>query len=121
MIHRLIVDTNAIIYLVDKKRVDNLKTIGNQINEILVPTSVVEELKNLVSRSPTSETFKTALGIASVMKQYATSNRGDEAIIQTAKELGSFVLTNDKELKKRLKNLGIGVYSVRTNGNIVPA
>ncbi|MGC8506086.1 MAG: hypothetical protein ACP5NK_05195 [Thermoplasmata archaeon] len=121
MIHRLIVDTNAIIYLVEKKKVDNLRNIGNQINEILIPTSVVEELKILVARSPTSEVFRTALGIANSMKQYGTSGRGDEAIIQTARELGSFVLTNDRVLKKRLRNLGIGVYSVRTNGNIVPA
>jgi rRNA-processing protein FCF1 len=121
MFHRMIVDTNAIIYLVKKKRVDSLKNIGNQMNEIIIPTSVVDELRVLSERSPTSEVFRTALGLTATMKQYSTGYKGDDAIIQVAKELGSFVLTNDKDLKNRLKKLGIGVYSVRTNGNIVPS
>ena len=48
-----------------------------------------------------------------------TEGKGDDCILESAKIMNSMVITNDAELKKRLKKEGIKVIYVRKKAYLV--
>ncbi|MEM1578242.1 MAG: PIN domain-containing protein [Archaeoglobaceae archaeon] len=108
----LIFDTNALIYAV-KNRFDLSEF------KIIVPKTVVEELRKLESELSGDE--KTAVKVALRLIESAKvfeSGKGDEGILEVAKRTGCRIITNDKELRKRAKKLGLAVGYIKL-GKIV--
>jgi len=100
-----VIDTNAIIYAI-KQKVSLEKFL---FEEIVVPSSVVEELEKL---SINDINAKIALRLIQKYKVIETSKKGDEGIIDVALRNNGKVVTNDADLIKRLKLLGISAVSV---------
>jgi len=100
-----VIDTNAIIYAI-KQKVSLEKFL---FEEIVVPSSVVEELEKL---SINDINAKIALRLIQKYKVIETSKKGDKGIIDVALRNNGKVVTNDADLIKRLKLLGISAVSV---------
>jgi len=100
-----VIDTNAIIYAI-KQKISLEKFL---FEEIVVPSSVVEELEKL---SINDKNAKIALRLVQKYKVIETSEKGDEGVIDVALRNNGKVITNDADLIKRLKLLGISAVSV---------
>lgn len=76
--------------------------------EVLVPSCVVVELKGLKVKEA-----KAALSLAGKYKKVQTSLRGDQGVIEAAKEQGAAVVTNDQEIISILRKLSIPAIRMR--------
>ena len=105
----VILDTNALLWQF-RSKVD----IENELNRLLgayvivIPTSVLKELEYVRDRY-----VKAARKLAERYQIIATELKGDESIISLAQSMQAMVVTNDKELRKRLKEQGITVIFMR--------
>ncbi len=107
MNENLIIDTNALIYSI-KNKIDiteKLLYLPYTFN-VYVPECVVSELKGL---SKTHWYAKAALQIAFKFDILKSHGKGDDCILEMAKEINAFVLTNDRGLISRLKNCNIKI------------
>ena len=113
---KIILDTNSLIYAV-RKHVDlSVVLFGiNEINGIIIPECVLSELRGLSARN---QYARTALEMISRFEIINSEGKGDDCILETARRLGAFILTNDKELLIRAKSLGIRNASIRANGTV---
>ncbi|MCJ7606450.1 MAG: twitching motility protein PilT [Thermoplasmata archaeon] len=80
----------------------------------LVPSSVLGELNGLREKHA-----KAALALARKYEIVETDKRGDDAVIDVAERRSAVVLTNDRELIDRLRELGIGVVRLRSGRHLV--
>jgi len=76
--------------------------------EVLVPSCVIAELKKLKVKESGA-----ALSLAGKYKEVSTSRRGDEGVVEAAKEHRAAVVTNDQELISILRKLSIPVIRMR--------
>ena len=114
---KVILDTNALMMPFEininlERELDRL--LGAY--EILVPSSVIDELKKL------SEKDKAASSALKLAERYAvisTSKKGDFSIVHLAKELKAVVVTNDKILRKILRNEGIQLIFLRGKDHLI--
>lgn len=111
MANEIILDTNALILQFKEKLhlEDELQRLLGKY-EIIIPSSVIKELEKL---SEGNQNAMAALKYAQKFKKIDVEGKGDNSIIDLAERLGCYVLTNDKELIKRLKNKGIKVIRPR--------
>lgn len=105
-----IIDTNALIYSVKQKV--NLERFLK--DEIVIPTSVIKELKKL---STEDSWANLAIKLTERFKKFNSTKYGDEGIIEAALKTGGYVITNDTELREKLKNLGIRYIGI-TDGSV---
>ena len=86
------------------------------ICRIIVPRTVVEEMEHLAQKEG-SVGRAAKLGLNIVQKRgfrlVETENPGDDGVLETALRMDAAVLTNDKELKKRAKELNLPVIYLR--------
>ena len=59
-----------------------------------------------------------AVEIFKGIQRLPNDGNGDDAIVSTAVRSGCAVITNDRELKNKLKGMGIPTYSLRRYGRI---
>ena len=97
------------------------RLLGNY--HIIIPKPIVGELEFLVKngRGKKKHIAKPALDL---IKRYDiadldTSKKGDDAVIYFAQELSGIVVTNDRDLKKRLRELLIKVIYLRGKKRLV--
>lgn len=76
---------------------------------VVVPSSVIGEISNL----PGPE-GKGALALARKYRLVETALRGDDAVLDVAKKMSAAVLTNDRELIRRLRAENIPVVRLRS-------
>ena len=114
---KIILDTNSLIYAV-RRHVDlSVVLFGiDEINGIIIPECVLSELRGLSVRNPYA---RTALEMISHFEIISSEGKGDDCILETARTLGAFTLTNDRELLIRAKSLGIRNASIRANGTVM--
>lgn len=120
----VILDTSAIMMLfefsIDLE--DELtRLIGN--HHIVVPKPVIDELKILSERGKGKKRFiaRPALDLVS---RYEIVNRDaaekvDDAVLSLAKELQGVVITNDRELRKKLKAASLKTIYLRGKKQLV--
>jgi rRNA-processing protein FCF1 len=101
---KVVLDTNILLLPFSTKIDIDTELKRLDITEIYVPTSVVEELKNLAVKNNNA---KSALSLVSKYAIVATHKKGDLGVIDAAKSLNAAVATNDKELRKILKEQNI--------------
>lgn len=119
MVEKILVDTNVWIYAA-KNKVDVQQLLKKKfgIVGIYAPNVILKELEALnknAEKGTDREAAKLALKLIKQKKipQPKLAGTGDFAIINWAVENKGAVLTNDVELKIRLKALGVKVYYLR--------
>jgi rRNA-processing protein FCF1 len=81
---------------------------------MVVPGPMIGELKNLDNKHA-----KAALMLARKYEIMQTDGTGDDAIVEAAIRLNAYVLTNDKELRRRLRSLRIPMIYLRSHTHLV--
>ncbi len=112
-----VLDTNVLMYIFTE-RVDvfsQLRELG--FNKFVVPSKVVEELRNL-SVSLTGKERQAARFALSLVEKFCEvveieAVGTDIALLETARRFGCVLITNDKMLKKKAKREGIPVGYLR--------
>lgn len=89
--------------------------LGDDV-EIIVPSSVVDELERIPGEDWRR---RAALKLAREFRVVKAEGKGDEAIINLARRLKLPVVTQDKELKRRLKEEGLSVITLRERSYFV--
>jgi len=85
--------------------------------EIVVPSTVVEELKNVAQAQKNSEA-KVALKLAGKYRIVKAEGRGDRAVLALALELRAVLLTNDADLRKRARKAGLRTVCLRSRTHL---
>ena len=105
----VILDSNA-LFIPFKFGVDLEKELSRLLGScrIVVPSSVIKELKNLADHDA-----KAPLALAQRYETIQNEGNGDDAILKMAKKMNGIVVTNDKDLKKRLRGEKLPVIYLR--------
>lgn len=111
---RVVLDTNALLMPFEFSiNIDiELKALLGDC-EIFVPGPVIGELKRSKNKYA-----KVALALASKYKLYPMATQGDAGVIQSAKELDAYVVTNDFPMQKKLKAQGIRPIFLRSKNHL---
>ena len=83
--------------------------------EMLVPSSVLEELDN----AKPADLARAAKALASRCRVVAVDEKGDEAVIATALRKKAMVVTNDRALIGELKKRRVPVICLRSRSHLV--
>lgn len=111
----VVLDTNALLMPFEVKLNLDLeirRLVGNA--RVVVPGPMVGELKRCGAKHS-----KAAISLARKYEIIHTEKDGDEAIIELATKLDAFVVTNDKELRSRLRALKIPLIYLRSGTHAV--
>jgi rRNA-processing protein FCF1 len=117
----VILDSSAILMFFEFS-VDLEKELTSLIGayRLVVPTVVVKELQILAMRTRGQKKAAAALKL---IEKYDTidgdAGSADEALITIAEKTQGIVVTNDTELRKRLKNRGFPVIFLRGKKKLV--
>jgi len=105
----VILDTSA-IFMVFEYSVDLEQELTRLLGsfDIIVPAAVVEEIQKLFEYGSGKKKQLAKMSLQFI-KRYTSKEIGhgdmvDDLVISAAKELQGIVVTNDKELRKRLKS-----------------
>jgi len=111
---RVVLDTNALLMPFESSvNLDiELKSLLGDC-EIFVPGPVIGEL-----RRSKSKYAKAALALASKYKLHPMDTQGDAGVIQSAKELDAYVVTNDFPMQKKLRQQGIRPIFLRSKNHL---
>ncbi len=115
MAPRVILDTNALLMPFEFPiNIDlELKRLLGDC-EIVVPGPVIGEL-----RRSQNKFAGAALQLAAKYPIERTQMQGDKAIVELATSSRSYVVTNDRPLRAKLRRLGVPVISLRSGNHLV--
>ncbi len=122
---KAVLDTNVIIYSF-LSRVDLMSELErNDVVEVLIPSSVLEELERLSDKGgKEGRAARVALEYLSGLiskgkvKVVETAEKGDSALLEVAEKFGCAVITNDLELRRRAKRRGLATGCFRGKSRI---
>jgi rRNA-processing protein FCF1 len=123
---KIILDSNA-LFLPLQFKVDIFTEIQKLLNknfELILLSPVKHELEMLIEKSPpkTRKNAKFALDITEkftyVVTNYPPNTPVDDIIIKTASRWGCPVVTNDKLLRKRLRDISVPVIYLRQKSHL---
>ncbi|MEW6069171.1 MAG: PIN domain-containing protein [Candidatus Thermoplasmatota archaeon] len=111
---KVLLDTNALLAVFQFK-IDLEKELDRLLGryEILVPTSVVKELKGLKSRYALA-----ALKLSERYNKVELKGEVDNAILELAKKGNIVVVTNDRALRRKLRTNKIPVIFLRAKTHL---
>jgi len=120
---KVLLDTN---FLIDLGRfgvsIDEIDRLVNERHELSVLRSVVNELKTIAGGQQEESKFaKLALMLIDLrsVKIIESEKRADDAVVEVASsDKDTVVATNDFELKKKLKYLGIKTIYLRSKKHL---
>ena len=110
----VVLDTNALLMPFEIKMNLDL-AIRELLGEarIVVPGPLVGELKHLDHKFAGA-----ALSLARKYEIIPTVTTGDNSVMELAKKTGGYVLTNDKELRRRLRREKIPIIFLRSGTHL---
>ena len=73
----------------------------------------------MLFRSLKNKYSKVALSLARRYDIIPTEASGDASIIELAEKTGAFVLTNDRELRNKLRDRGVPLIYLRSGNHLV--
>ena len=85
--------------------------------EIIVPSSVIVELKRVAAEQKASQA-KGALKLAAKYRTLKVDGTGDDAVLAAAVELGAVLLTNDAGLRRRAREAGLRTVCLRGRSHL---
>jgi len=80
----------------------------------VVPGPLVGELKHLDNKYA-----KAALALARSREIVQTEAHGDDAVLEVAQRENAYILTNDKELRRRARKLRIPLLYLRSSTHLI--
>ncbi|MBN1786719.1 MAG: hypothetical protein JW825_07030 [Candidatus Methanofastidiosa archaeon] len=110
----VLLDTNFIISSL--KFGISLDMIGDLLtrnHRVLVPENVKRELENLDLSGKDEKMRRIAIQLSNHYDTLDLEGPVDEGILMYSKDNGAIVATNDKELRKRLRDNGVTVIYIR--------
>ena len=116
----VIVDSNALMMPV-QNGIDLESEITRLLGtcHITVPSSVVDEIDHLAEKSGAIRSAaRVAQQLIKRFRVVTTPGRGDQSIINYAKKVQGIVVTNDKDLKKELRDKELPVIYLRGNNHL---
>ncbi|AFA38576.1 putative proteins of PilT N-term/Vapc superfamily [Pyrobaculum oguniense TE7] len=101
---KLVLDTSAVIYIIEKK-IDATQLLEHEIH---IPIAVVEEMQKI---SVKNRRARAALQLLEILRPTLHKKRGpaDRAVLELAKELGAVLVTGDEALAERARREGVAV------------
>jgi rRNA-processing protein FCF1 len=119
---RVILDSSAILMLFEFSinLEDELTNLLGKF-KIILPSPIVEELKFL-SNFGNGKKGQNAKAALELLKRYEIvdeEGNGDDSIINLAKKINGIVVTNDRDLKRRIKELSLKVIYLRGKKKLV--
>jgi len=112
-----VIDTNVLMYIFTEK-VDvftQLKELG--FNKFIIPSKVVQELRNLTVSLTGKERLAARFALSLVEKFCEVVEieavGTDLALLEAARRYGCVLITNDKRLKRKAKQEGIPIGYLR--------
>jgi rRNA-processing protein FCF1 len=120
----VILDSNALMMLFEYSinLDEELKRLVG-LHKIIIPNFIIRELKSISEKGQGHKKIvaKPALKLAKKFSIYnvKTDKNGDDAILELAETLSAIVVTNDKELKRRLKNKSILTIILRNKSHLI--
>ena len=123
---KIILDSNALFVPIQFK-IDihaELATLLNRNFDLIVLSAVKREIEILAERSSpqTRKNAKYALKLAEKLKNVKVDERAnvttDDVIVDTAKRWNAPVFTNDKQLRKKLRDISVPVIYVRQKSRL---
>jgi len=122
---RIILDSNA-LFLPLQLRIDifqELKTLLNRNFELVLLKPIQRELERLACEASPQmrKNALYALRLAEKCRKVSVKEDAfspDDVIFQTAKKWNSPVFTNDRELRKKLRNINVPVIYVRQKSRL---
>ena len=115
MATKVILDTNALLMPFEIRINLDLavrKAVGD--HKFLVPGPIIGELKHLEHKYAPA-----ALALARNFEIIPTEASGDASVIELAERTGAYVLTNDRELRSKLRKRGIPLIYLRSGTHLV--
>jgi len=111
----VVLDTNALLMPFEMRLNIDL-AVSSLLGDVrmVVPGPMVGELKNLDNKH-----VKAALMLARKYEIVQTDMSGDDAVVDVAIRMNAYVLTNDRELKRRLRSLRIPLIYLRSHTHLV--
>ncbi|KXB08456.1 hypothetical protein AKJ55_00965 [candidate division MSBL1 archaeon SCGC-AAA382M17] len=119
----VILDTN-ILMVPESQGVDifsELDRILDKKYKLIVPETIVEELKNIKKRGESSSERKAArigLELSSRAEKVPSKKKGDEEIMRLARGKNCAVATNDSRLRKNLRKEDIPTIYLRQKSHL---
>lgn len=83
---------------------------------IVVPGPLIGELKRLTD---SNRFAKPALALARSKEIVQCDGHGDDAVVEVAQKLNGYILTNDKELRRRARSLRIPLLYLRSGTHLI--
>ncbi|MCK5396670.1 MAG: twitching motility protein PilT [Thermoplasmata archaeon] len=115
---QIVADANALIAPFKLKfNIDSELTRLLGVYEIIVPKPIVGELEKL---AVTNTHARGALKLAKSRIIKPTKSAGDDAVLELAKKIDGFVMTNDKELIARARKRNLKIIRVKEGGKLAP-
>jgi rRNA-processing protein FCF1 len=112
---KVVLDTNALLMPFEfslNLDVELRSLLGNC--EILVPGPVLGELRRSKSKFGSA-----ALALSRRYCIAETEKQGDDGVVDVASRLGAFVLTNDTELRRKLRKMKIKTIHLKSRSHLV--
>lgn len=111
----VVLDTNALLMPFEVGINIDLE-VRNLLGDVrfVVPGPLVGELKHLDNRYA-----KAALALARSREIVPSDAHGDDSVLEVAQREGGYILTNDKELRRRARKLGIPLIYLRSGTHLV--
>ena len=115
MATKVILDTNALLMPFEIRMNLDL-AVRNVLGDVhfIVPGPIIGELKRLKNKYAS-----VALDLARRYEIVQTESSGDAAIIELALSTGAYVLTNDKDLRDKLRMKGVPLIYLRSGTHLV--
>ena len=118
----VILDTSAILMLFEFSiDLDNelIRLLGRF--QILVPSPIIEELKFLSKHGngKKRQNAKAALELINRYEKVEGKGSGDESVLFLAKKFNGIVVTNDRDLRKRVKDASLQTIFLRGKQKLV--
>lgn len=110
----VVLDTNALLMPFERRLNLDIE-VRNLIGDLrfVVPGPMIGELKHLDNKFS-----RAALSLARRYEIVKTEKTGDEAVIEVALRTSGYVLTNDKELRRKLRKLNVPLVYLRSGTHL---
>lgn len=114
----VVLDTNALMMPFEVGGINLDLAVREILGEVrfVVPGPLVGELKRL---SETKRAAKAALALARSREIVQCDGHGDDAVVEVALREHGYILTNDKELRRRARTQRIPLLYLRSGTHLV--
>ena len=123
-IHKTVILDSSAILMLFEFAIDLEKELTRLLGSyhIVVPTPIVRELEFL-SENRTGKKKAKAKASLKLIKKYdaidVEGRNGDDSVLELAKKINGIVVTNDRELRNRVKEMSLSVIFLRAKKKLV--